>query len=309
MNLLVEFLSSSIRYATPVLLTALGFCVSERSGLLNIGIEGIMISGAFTGFAVSLLTGNPLLGTCCAMVSGMVMNLIFGFMTITRRASQVVVGMAINIFSLGMTGFLFQRFFSVTADWAVGAVVPTLAKWPIPGLSAIPILGPSFFAQNGLVYMAFLLVPLLHIILFKSSWGLTIIAAGEHPKAVDCLGINVETVRYIGVLFSGACAGLGGAFLSIAHSNTFIENMTSGRGFIALAVAILGRRRPIGVFLGALLFGGANAFQLRLQTAGVDFPYDITLMIPYVLTVLAVMVFSRNQRDAPGALGKPYRKE
>lgn len=309
MMFLENFLSSALRSATPILITTLGFCVSERSGILNIGIEGTMITGAFTGFTVSFITGSPLLGILCAVVTGVLMNLVFGFFCISRRANQVVVGMAVNILALGLTGFLFRRIFSSSADWSSGAVVNTLETVSIPVLRSIPLLGPVLFEQNIIVYITFLIIPVLHILLFRTAPGLRIIATGEHPRAADSLGINVLKIRYWAVAFSGACAGLGGAFLSIAHSNTFVENMTAGRGFIALAVSILGRRTPWGVFGGALLFGGANSLQLRLQTGGYELPYDLILMIPYVLTVIAVMIFSRNQIDAPGALAKPYRKE
>jgi general nucleoside transport system permease protein len=309
MLFLVNFLSSALRSAAPILVTTLGFCISERSGLLNIGIEGTMITGAFTGFTVSFFTGNPLLGIVCAVITGIAMNLLYGFFSISRRANQVVVGMAMNIFAIGLTGFLFRRFFSSSADWSSGAVVSTLENLPVPVLHRIPLIGPVLFNQNIIVYISFLLIPLLHIVLFHSALGLKIIATGEHPKAADSLGINVYRLRYWAVVFSGACAGLGGAYLSIAHSNTFVESMTAGRGFIALAVSILGRRKPWGVFAGALLFGGANSLQLRLQTGGSEIPYDLILMIPYILTVIAVVVFSRNQIDAPGALAKPYTKE
>ncbi len=305
--MIVDFFQGSVRYMTPIMLTALGLLIAERSGVINIGIEGTMLVGAFTGFAVASVTGSLWIGMLLAILAGVLVNLIFAYAVISLRAPQVVVGTAINILCLGITGFLFRGLF--TGAKVIGPVsIPTFQKFPIPLLSSIPFLGEIFFNQNIIVYMSLVAVLVIHYVLFRSAVGIKIIAVGEHPRAAESLGISVLKVRYLSVMFSGAMAGLGGAFLTIAHANTFVENMTSGRGFIALAVSIMGRRTPIGVFLGGLLFGGANALQLRIQSLGLEIAYDLILMIPYIFTIIAVTIFSRNQIDAPSSLGVPYEK-
>lgn len=301
----VELLQATVRFSTPVLFAALGETISERAGVINIGMEGLMLSGAFVGFAGAALFGTPWMGLAFAMLAGALIALLFAYTTVTLRADQVVVGAALNIFCLGFTGFLYRRLFT---DSGLSDVVKTFSNIGIPVLKDVPVIGAILFNQNILVYTSLLLVPLIWILFYKTSTGLAIISTGEHPKAADSLGINVIVLRYVAILISGVLAGVGGAFLSIAHSNTFIENMTAGRGFIALAIVILGKWNPLGVLAAAMLFGGANALQLRIQASGNAIPYDLVLMIPYVLTVIAVVMVSKNRVGAPTALGLPYEK-
>lgn len=302
---LVTLVQASVRMATPLLFTALGEAMSERTGVLNIGLEGIMLIGAFTGFAVSFYTGANWVGTVAALTAGGLVGLAFALVCVTLRSNQVIVGAALNMLGIGLTGFLYRKYFTASATSVLIERYETIA---IPGLSRLPIIGPALFQQNILVYIAFALVPIAAFVLYKTSWGLEIIAAGQHPKAADTVGINVFRVRYIAVIVGGMLAALGGSFLSMGHSVTFLEGMTTGRGFISLAVVIFGRWSPFGVLAAALLFGCANAFQLRLQAMGVAIPHYIVLMIPYIFTILAVVVASKRITAAPAALAQPYEK-
>ncbi|HEY3315410.1 MAG TPA: ABC transporter permease [Bacillota bacterium] len=296
---------SSMRLATPILLTALGENVAEKSGIINVGIEGEMLVGAFVAFATTYATGSLLVGLISGASAGLLVAAIFALAAITLRADQVVVGTAINLLGLGLTGFLYRSLFVTTSNAQLVSPFPSV---PIPGLSRIPVLGPMLFHQNVLVYMSLLTCVALWVLLARTSLGNVIIATGEHPRAADTLGINVLRVRWVSTLFGGVMAGLAGAFLSIGYVNTFVEGMTSGRGFIALAVVILGRWNPLGILAGSLIFGGASALQVRIQILGNNIPTNLVLMLPYVLTILSVIVVSKKRSGSPAALGIPYRK-
>lgn len=302
---LVPLLQASVRMATPLLLAGLGETFTERAGVLNIGLEGIMLTGAFTGFAVTALTGANWMGTAAAMLAGAVIGLVFALLTVTLKADQIVVGVAVNMFGMGVTSFLYRKLF---ATGGASVLIDRYEPIPIPGLSELPILGPVLFNQNIIVYATYLLIPLAAFILYRTSWGLEITATGQHPRAADSVGINVFRVRYATVIVGAALAALGGSFLSMGHSSTFFENMTSGRGFIVLAVVIFGRWNPYGVLAAALIFGLANSFQFRLQAMGLDIPHHLVLMIPYAFTILAVAMASRRNTSAPRALAQPYEK-
>jgi simple sugar transport system permease protein len=245
-------------------------------------------------------------------ISGMVGAIVFGFLvsmihavvSIRFRADQVVSGVAINILALGLTGFLLQLIFKTSGN---SPSVPNLAAAPIPGLASIPVLGDIFFNQPPIVYIALLAVPVSAFVLFRTPLGLRIRAVGEHPKAADTVGINIFQLRYLGVGLSGVLAGLGGAYLSIGQLNIFTENMTNGRGFIALAAVIFGKWNPWGALGACLLFGLADAIQISLQNAGVDIPSDFLLMLPYILTLVALAGFIGRSRP-PAASGVPYEK-
>ncbi|MBI3963064.1 MAG: ABC transporter permease [Deinococcus sp.] len=297
-------LEAAFRLGPPLLYAALGETFAERSGIINIGIEGLMLTGAFLGFIGTFSTGSYLVGLGSAVAGALVLGLAFAFLTITVRANQIVVGAALNIFSLGITGFFFRTSYGgLTTVRAIS--IETLPLLPIPLLSDIPFLGPVLFQQSLLVYLALLLVPLSFFIIHRTALGLAIQAVGEYPRAADTAGINVYRIRYLCTLIGAVLAGIGGAFLSIAHTGTFIENMTAGRGFIALAVVILGRWNPYGVLIGALTFGASFALQLRLQTAGTQVPYQFLQALPYIVTILAVTAF-RSRIAAPKALAVPY---
>ena len=303
---LIYLLQGMMRLTTPILLAALGETITERAGVLNIGIEGIMLMGAFAGFAGTALYGTPWAGLLAAIVVGIAIALLFALFCVTLKSDQIVVGVAVNMLALGLTGFLYRRFFTHVADPI--SSVSTFPTIKIPILSEVPAIGIILFTQNILVYLSLCLVPVLWFILYKTSMGITLISTGEHPKAADSLGINVFKVRYLAIIVGGVLASIGGAFLSIAHSNTFIEGMTGGKGFIALAVVILGKWNPLGVLGGALVFGGASSLQLLIQSTGAKVPYDLVLMIPYILTVVAVVLVAKRKVGAPSALTIPYEK-
>jgi simple sugar transport system permease protein len=308
----VSLFASTIRAATPLILAALGGIFSERSGVVNIALEGIMLIGAFFAMMISFFGAQaglpPLLsavaGAMGAVVFGYLVSMIHAVVSIRFRADQVVSGVAINILALGLTGFLLQLIFQTSGN---SPSVPNLAAAPIPGLASIPILGPIFFNQPPIVYIALIAVPLSAFILFRTPLGLRLRAVGEHPKAADTVGINVFQLRYLGVGLSGVLAGLGGAYLSIGQLNIFTENMTNGRGFIALAAVIFGKWNPWGALGACLLFGLADAIQISLQNAGVNIPSDFLLMLPYILTLVALAGFI-GRSTPPAAAGVPYQK-
>ena len=308
----VALFASTIRAATPLVLAALGGIFSERSGVTNIALEGIMLCGAFFAMLISHLCsqlGLPplvcaLLGAVGAMVFGILISMVHAVVSIRFRADQVVSGVAINILAVGLTGFLLQRIFNTSGN---SPSVPALPAMAIPGLSKIPLLGEIFFNQPPIVYLAIIAVPIAAFVLFRTPLGLRMRAVGEHPKAADTVGVDVFRLRYLGVGLSGLLAGLGGAYLSIGQLNIFTEGMTNGRGYIALAAVIFGKWNPWGAAAACLLFGFADAIQIALQNAGVNIPSDFLLMLPYVLTIIALTGFI-GRSNPPSAVGIPYEK-
>ncbi len=303
---LIGFLASAVRMSTSILLAALGEMFAERAGVINIGLEGTMLAGAFGAFIGAALFGDPWLGTVIGVSVGALLGLVHAFVSITLKVNQIVVGMAINIVSLGLTSYVNRVLFGL-------AFVPPQVKSfpivPIPVLAQIPFLGPILFQQTLLVYVALLFVPLSWFVLFRTTLGLRLRAAGEHPRAADTVGINVIRVRYLAVLINGMLAGLAGAFLCLGQLNLFVDGLTAGRGFIALAAVIFGKWNPFGALSAALLFGAADALQFRLQAMNTQIPYRLLLMLPYVLTIVA-LIGVVGSVGAPAALGKPYdRKE
>jgi simple sugar transport system permease protein len=301
-TVLVGIVSSGIRLATPYLYASIGETFSQRSGILNLGVEGQMLLGAFSAFYVTLNTGNLWLGVLTAMVVGALMGLAMGFVTIHLQAQQGISGIGFYLFGLGMSNLLFQLMIGT---------VETVRGFPridIPMLSQIPIIGNIFFSQNILVYLAFLLVPLAWFVLNKTSLGLKIRAVGENPAAADSLGVSVAGVRYFTTILGGTLSGLGGASLSIALLNVFQQNMTAGLGFIAVALVYFGGWRPWGILAGALLFSMVNALQLWIQVLGIPIPSEFAVMMPYVLTIL-VLTLSVSKMRSPSALTKPFERE
>ncbi len=295
------FLASSVSYATPFILAAMGSVVSERSGVLNLGIEGMMLTGALFAFIGSYYTGNPYLGLVSAILASTVLGVIHAVSCIELGSNQVVTAVAINIFSLGMTSALFRALFGV-AGGQVSA--EGFSGFGIPILEKIPILGEAIFSQNLFVNIAIILVPLTYILFFRTKWGLNIRAAGEYPKAANTMGIPVQKVRFLSVVYSSSIAGVAGAALSIAGINTFIENISAGKGFIAFACVILGKFNPIGAASAALLFGFAEGIQLRMQAVGLPIPYQLPLMFPYVLTIIMLLVV--GSKFSPQSWGVQY---
>ena len=308
MEQLTFFLAATMRMAAPLLIAALGLLASEKVGLINIGAEGIMLMGAFSAYAATKLIGNYWIGLLVAIIVCTIMISIFAVTTITFRAEQVVIGAGMNILCAGISSFMFRKLFYGTGLLDAGVTVKSFETIPLPYLSRIPIIGPMLFNQNLIVYFGLIMVFVLWFIINKTSLGLKIIAVGEHPKAADSLGIDVIKLRYLVTLFSGAMIGISGAYLSIAQSNAFAENMTSGKGFIAMAVVILGKWSPLGVLWGALLFGSASALQMSIQNLGLKIPNNLIIMLPYVATVIAVVLVSKNRVGAPSAQGVPYKK-
>jgi len=302
---LTALLSTTLRMATPLILAALGGMFSERSGVINIALEGIMLIGAFTAMAGSYFF-SPWIGVLAAVIVGMIIAAAHALVSISFRADQIVSGTAINIFAAGITGFLLRLIFG---DAGQSPSVQDVGTWKIPFIKDIPVIGGVFGEQIPFVYIALILVAVSYWILFKTPFGLRIRSVGEHPAAADSVGINVIGMRYIAVIMSGFFAGLAGASLSIGLLDLFVKNMSSGRGFIALAAMIFGRWTPQGAMLAALLFGFADALQMLAQTIGLTFvPRQFLLMAPYILTILALTgVIGRS--TPPAADGDPYIKE
>ena len=300
-----DFFASTVRMASPVLYATMGGILNERAGIINIGLEGIMLTGALTGVVVSFYTGDPWLGFAAAIAAGGGLGLVHAFLSISLRANQIVSGAAINIACLGLTSFVIRILFGLKDQQRT---VPHFLPSHVPVLSDIPFLGAVLFTQNVVVYAAYALVPLLAFVLYRTRWGLMIIAAGEHPRAADTMGIDPNRVRYICTVLSGMAAGAGGASLSLGQLHFFVDDMTGGRGFMALAALIFGRWDPVGGLLACLLFGAADALQFRIQATGVNIPYQFMLMVPYVLTLVVLVVFMARARG-PAAIGVAYQRE
>ncbi len=300
--LLLFYLASAVRLTTPIGLAASGAVISERSGVINIGLEGMMLTGAFVAVVGSHYLGGPWMGLLAGASAGALTGLLLAYPSIRLGASQIVVGVAINLLAFGLTTFGERTLLRPAGIERVPGFHPIA----LPYLSGLPLLGPTVFTQNALVYLMILLGVALTVFLFRTPWGLAVRAVGENPKAADTAGVNVALTRYAAVATSGMFAGMAGAFLSLGHLNLFTENMTAGRGFIALAAVIFGKWNPLGALAAAFLFGAADAFQLLVQTYNLGIPYQFPLMLPYVLALLALAgVVGRS--TAPAAAGVPYR--
>jgi ABC-type uncharacterized transport system permease subunit len=301
-TVLVGILASGIRLATPYLYASIGETFGQRSGVLNLGVEGQMLLGAFAAFYVVFLTENLLLAVVIAMVVGAAMGLAMAYVTVNLNAQQGISGIGFFLFGLGMSDLLFQKL--------VGNVETVKGFSPIyiPVLSDIPIIGKIFFSQNIMVYGAYLLVPIALFVLNRTTLGLKIRSVGENPDAADSLGVSVAQVRYFTIILGGTLSAVAGASLSIALLNVFQQNMTSGMGFIAVALVYFGAWRPLGVLGGALLFSMVSSLQLWIQVKGGAIPSDIAVMMPYILTIL-VLTATASKVRAPSALTKPFERE
>ncbi len=301
MTVLVGILASGIRLATPYLYAAIGEVFGQRSGVLNLGVEGQMLLGAFAAFYVAYTTGNLWLGMLAAVLVGALMGLAMAVVTVNLQAQQGISGIGFYLFGLGMSDLLFQKLLGTVQT------VSGFSKVTIPVLSALPFFGKIFFSQNILVYGAFALVPIAWFMLNKTTLGLKIRAVGENPEAADSLGVSVARVRYFTITLGGILSGVAGASLSIGMLNVFQQNMTSGLGFIAVALVYFGGWRPWGVLVGSLLFSMVNSLQLWGQVLGIPLPSDIAVMMPYILTIL-VLVISVQRVRAPAALTKVFER-
>ncbi len=296
-------LSSTIRNATPLVFAAMGGMFSERSGVVNIALEGLMLISAFAGVVGAFLSGSAWVGLGFALAAGLSFALIHALMCVTFEADQIISGTAINLLALGGTGFLMVEVFG---QGGTSPRVPRFDAIGIPFLKDIPLIGPALFEQSLLVYLMYALVPITFFLVFRTPFGLRLRATGEVPEAVDTAGVSVARMRYYGVGLSGLLAALGGAYLSMGLLSAFTEGMTNGRGFIALAALIFGRWNPIGAAGAALLFGFAQAITFRAGQEAV--PVEFLQMLPYILTIVVLAGFG-GRAIAPAAIGKPYRKE
>jgi ABC-type uncharacterized transport system permease subunit len=296
-------LASTIRNATPLIFAALGGMFSERSGVVNIGLEGLMLISAFAGVVGASLSGSALVGLGFGLGAGLVFALIHALMCITFEADQIISGTAINLLALGGTGYLMVLIFG---SGGTSPRVNGFKEVAIPVLSNIPLIGPALFNQSLLVYLMYVLIPITYFGVFRTPFGLRLRATGEVPEAVDTAGVSVARMRYYGVALSGLLAACGGVYLSMGILSAFTENMTGGRGFIALAALIFGRWNPIGAAAAALLFGFGLAVTFQVPQEAI--PIEFIQMLPYVLTIVALAGFG-GRAIAPAAIGKPYRKE
>lgn len=311
--LILPVLQAAVRTGTPILFVCIGEIYAERSGVLNVGLEGLMLVGALAGFSAAFAVGHAgldphqarLLGVLAAAVAGGLFALIHAFVTITLRADQIVSGITLTILGTGISGFFGQGM--------IGKVGPGFDRAPVPLLSEVPGVGQVLFQQDLLVYLSFLLVPLAWWVMYRTHLGLAIRSVGESPQTADSLGVSVARIRYGCVIFGGAMAGLGGAYLSLASTPMWVEQMSGGRGWITLALVIFARWNPALAPLGAYLFGGADALQLRIQAVGSAVPAFFLIMLPYIATILILVMASwsgmKRRLAAPAALGIPYARE
>jgi len=300
--MLEAFLISTIAMATPILFAALGELLVEESGIINVGIEGAMLAGAFFALSGVYFTGSIAVGLTCGIAAAIAINAMLGVLLINLAVNQVVAGTALNIFAAGITGVFYRKFFGITGKAFIVSPLHALALGP---LARIPFFGPMLFDQSPLVYLAFLLVPVFAWLIRRTRYGLRVRAAGERPEAADALGLGVYALRWQALIASGVLTGLAGAFLTLAYANTFVENISAGRGFVALAVVILGQRNSWGLASASILFGAAMALQFGLQALGTAVPYQLFLALPYALTLIVLAFFGGQARD-PSALGIPY---
>ncbi|MEG0779756.1 MAG: ABC transporter permease [Oscillospiraceae bacterium] len=301
---LMSLLASTIRLATPILIPALGQIYTQRAGVLNLGVEGTMTIGAVAGFAAAFLSGSLWVGVLGGMFFGGLWSLLMAWLSVTMRANQVIAGIGLNILGAGLAVYVYRVLFGIRS---LPPQVTPFSGIHIPLLSDIPVIGTIFFSHNLLVYLGFLLVPITWFVLEKTTYGLKIKAVGEHPRAADSKGISVAGIRYSAIVIGGLYAGAAGAFMSIAYLNNFTEGIVGGRGYIAVAVVIFARFLPGRAMWGALLFGFASALQMRLQALGIDIANQLLLMLPYVMTIIA-LVFASKKANFPSAYTIPYSR-
>ncbi len=305
MDITAAIVVSIIAAATPLLFAALGELVTEKSGVLNLGVEGMMLLGAVASFVTAIATGSAILAIIVGALAGALMALVFAFLTLGLLANQVATGLALTIFGVGLSALMGQSY--------VGTPLDALPKLAIPGLSDMTLVGPVVFGHDVLVYLSIAMVFAIAWFLYRTRWGLIVRAVGESHEAAHAIGYHVIAIRYAAVMFGGAMAGLGGAYLSLAYTPMWIENMSSGRGWIALALVVFATWRPWRVLLGAYLFGGVTMLQLHGQGIGIDVPSQIMSMLPYLATVLVLVLISRDKirirLNAPADIGKVFHPD
>lgn len=314
LTLFTSIITITLRAGTSLIYSTIGEIYTERSGVLNLGVEGMMLSSAVVAFATAFYSGSVWLGLVAAVLMGMLLAAIHAFLTVTMRARQVVSGLSVTLFGTGLSSFLGERLGPESNNFnLVGMVGPKFTPFDIPLLSQIPVVG-AFFKQDILTYVLFLLVPASWYYLYRTRNGLNLRAVGENPQTADAMGINVARTRYIYTILGGALAGLGGAHLSLAYAPGWTENITGGRGWIVIALVIFAMWNPARAVLGAMLFGGINAVQFRLQAGGTSIPSAYLNMLPYLTTIVVLVAITwwetlSHRIGAPAALGQPYMRE
>jgi simple sugar transport system permease protein len=298
-------MGATMRMATPIIFATLGEILSERAGVLNLGIEGIMLMGAMTGFLFTFTSGSIWLGVFAAACVGMLLGMLMALLSVNLGLSQHVSGLGITLFATGLAMFIYRLHFGSPT---VPPIIEPFKQIALPVLSKIPVIGPGLFRQYSLTYIAWLLVPAMSILLYKTKIGLKIRTVGENPVVADTVGVNVTLTRTLCLVVGGAFMGVGGAFLTLAHQNMFLIDVIGGRGWVAIAMVIFGNWDPVKGTIGALIFGFLDGLQLRLQSIGLEIPFHIFLMIPYLLTIIALISVSRRAA-VPAGLLKPYRRE
>lgn len=306
LDVLIPILAAAVRSGTPILYATLGEILTERSGILNLGIEGLMLMGAFSGFMATHATGNAVIGVITAFLVGMMIAAIHAFLCVSIGANQVVSGLAITMFGTGASSLLGRGL--------IGETVTGFRGVPVPILSKIPVLGAVFFDHDILVYFSYVLVAFLVWFIFYTRPGLNLRAVGESPKVVDAMGLSAARLRYFYTMIGGGLAAVGGAYMSLAYTKMWGDGMTAGRGWIAVALVIFAIWHPARAVLGAYLFGGVGAMQLRIQAAGTSFPAPLLMMMPYILTIVVLLAISIQKGKgillgSPGSLGVPYSRE
>lgn len=303
--LIVAIGAAAVRAGTAILLPALGEIITERAGVLNLGLEGLMLIGAFTGFAVTVASDSVVIGLLAAAAAGALLALAHAVSSVTLRANQVVSGLALVFLATGVTDLFGYRF--------IGRTVRGLAPLPLPALGDLPVLGPALFRHDAIVYVTYLLVPAVWYFLFHTRAGLHLRAVGESPETADAMGVSVAATRYAATIVGGSLAGVGGAYLSVGYTHLWVSQMSAGRGWIALALVIFAGWNPVRAFFGAILFGGIDALQFRLQAAGSTVSAHLLLMLPYLGTLLVLALAqtarARQRLGVPAALGTAYARE
>lgn len=298
-------MGATMRMATPIIFATLGEILTERAGVLNLGIEGIMLMGAMTGFLFTYTSGSLWVGVLAGACVGMLLGLLMALLSVNLGLSQHVSGLGITLFASGLAMFIYRLHFGSPT---VPPIIQPFKQVTLPVLSKIPVIGPGLFTQYVLTYVAWLLIPVLSILLYKTTIGLKIRTVGENPVVADTVGVNVALTRTLCLVAGGALMGIGGAFLTLAHQNMFLIDVIGGRGWVAIAMVIFGNWDPLKATIGALIFGFLDGLQLRLQSVGLVISFHIFLMIPYLLTIIALVGVSRRAA-VPAGLLKPYRRE
>jgi len=305
MDALTHLVVLTLAAGTPLVFAALGELVTEKAGVLNLGVEGMMLVGAVFAFIVTAKTHSPWAGVVAGMAAGAALSLIFAVVALTLLANQVATGLALSLFGIGLSAFVGIPYVSV--------VIEGLTPVSLPGLSTVPVIGPLLFAHNPLVYASIVLFVAVQLFLYRTRAGLVVRAVGESPSAAHAIGYPVIAIRYAAVAFGGACAGLGGAYLAIAYTPLWVEGMTAGRGWIALALVVFATWKPVRVLAGAYLFGGVTLAQFQAQAAGVELPSQLLAMLPYVATIVVLAIISRDaaliRQNAPASLARPFHPD